>query len=386
MKYLVFDIECCDGKHICEFGYVISDENFKVLKKEYFIINPDKPFNLKGRPDQDDLELCFPEETYYAGKLFPAYYEKIKELLTAKDRIIIGHAVSNDAAFLRTACQRYKLAPLNFSFFDSQRAYSEFSNYKGQISLENVQIKFNLEKPKFLHKSDDDAILTLQLIQSLCEQLSITLPELQTLCPTSCGTSNYFNIQYTGSSLGEMLESLQNNMDSLSNNKKDKCFRSFAEKVENNCAIIQSDLNGKSICFSRQFEKGQLKDALVLLQLLANHRCRYNSKVSECNYYLATEDELTSSEVDEHSRYYAATQTEDGRNVTIVSFEQLCELLRTTVYAVKSLPIPSYKPKKVPRHNKAQSNQSHIGTTLGDFFKAQGINLSDLISTEDDEG
>lgn len=27
MRYLFFDIECCDGKHICEFGYVITDIN-----------------------------------------------------------------------------------------------------------------------------------------------------------------------------------------------------------------------------------------------------------------------------------------------------------------------------------------------------------------------
>ena len=33
MRYLAFDIECCDGKHICEFGYVITDEKFIVEEK-----------------------------------------------------------------------------------------------------------------------------------------------------------------------------------------------------------------------------------------------------------------------------------------------------------------------------------------------------------------
>ena len=33
MRYLCFDIECCDGQHICEFGYVITDENLAVQKK-----------------------------------------------------------------------------------------------------------------------------------------------------------------------------------------------------------------------------------------------------------------------------------------------------------------------------------------------------------------
>lgn len=30
MRYLAFDIECCDGKHICEFGYVITDEKYNI--------------------------------------------------------------------------------------------------------------------------------------------------------------------------------------------------------------------------------------------------------------------------------------------------------------------------------------------------------------------
>lgn len=32
MRYLFFDIECCDGENICEFGYVITDEKFQTLK------------------------------------------------------------------------------------------------------------------------------------------------------------------------------------------------------------------------------------------------------------------------------------------------------------------------------------------------------------------
>ena len=31
MRYLSFDIECCDGRSICEFGYVITDESFNII-------------------------------------------------------------------------------------------------------------------------------------------------------------------------------------------------------------------------------------------------------------------------------------------------------------------------------------------------------------------
>ena len=34
MRYLFFDIECCNGRDICEFGYVITDTEFNVLEKK----------------------------------------------------------------------------------------------------------------------------------------------------------------------------------------------------------------------------------------------------------------------------------------------------------------------------------------------------------------
>ena len=48
MNYLVFDIECCDGRHICEFGYVLADAAFRVLERGVMTIAPEKPFDLGG--------------------------------------------------------------------------------------------------------------------------------------------------------------------------------------------------------------------------------------------------------------------------------------------------------------------------------------------------
>ena len=39
MKYLFFDIECCDGHHICEFGYVLIDEQFNILERDCLTID-----------------------------------------------------------------------------------------------------------------------------------------------------------------------------------------------------------------------------------------------------------------------------------------------------------------------------------------------------------
>jgi hypothetical protein len=49
MKYLFFDCECAncydhEGK-ICSFGYVITDESFRLLEEKDIIINPNAPFD-----------------------------------------------------------------------------------------------------------------------------------------------------------------------------------------------------------------------------------------------------------------------------------------------------------------------------------------------------
>ena len=49
MNYLFFDIECatCRGGKgkICEFGYLLTDDNFNEIKREEILINPNSPFD-----------------------------------------------------------------------------------------------------------------------------------------------------------------------------------------------------------------------------------------------------------------------------------------------------------------------------------------------------
>ena len=62
MKYLFFDIECSNcfqgvGK-MCEFGYVLTDENLVVMKTGDIPMSPGKGrgnrFNLTGRKHEKD--------------------------------------------------------------------------------------------------------------------------------------------------------------------------------------------------------------------------------------------------------------------------------------------------------------------------------------------
>lgn len=85
---MFFDIECSNyfnevGKMI-EFGYVFTDENFKILRKNACVESPERDgknrFYLKGKKSQRDLELPYEYDYYYEQPEFPVFYEKNKTL------------------------------------------------------------------------------------------------------------------------------------------------------------------------------------------------------------------------------------------------------------------------------------------------------------------
>ena len=376
MKYISFDIECCDGKHICEFGYVITDENFKILQKECFTINPNKPFNLIGRENRADCILFFPEETYYQSPEFPVFYNKINDLLSTTDSIIFGHAIRNDAIFLRDACKRYKLPPINFDFVDSQLLYREFSGEKGSISLENAEEILKLEQPQFHHKSDEDALLTIELVEKICEKLNVNVQELITLCPTVCGSSYNYNIQYTGSDLQSMLKALESNSNALSQNKKKICIQKFSKEVQPQGRIVDSNLNGKRICFSIFYEINYTKETIKFIQVLANYGCEYNMKVSENDYYVASDEELTNIQPEKNTRYEAALRSEDGRNVKVLSFADFLKMVDLTADTLETLKMPTIKKQKSTKRRVYSTGS--VSNTLGEQLRAKGIDITKL--------
>lgn len=98
MKYLFFDCEfanCFDSKEkICEFGYVMVNENFNVLYKGNIIINP---IIKDNEWDWYALKkiLTRKRKEYKNRLFFPAYHKKIVALIQNAD-FILGHTIDGD--------------------------------------------------------------------------------------------------------------------------------------------------------------------------------------------------------------------------------------------------------------------------------------------------
>lgn len=190
MRYLFFDIECADGNcAICEYGYVLTDEKFNVLKKINILIDPECEFNLTDRDGQADLKLTYPYSKYYKYYPFDESYEFIKNLMTQKDLLIFGHAVNNDICFLFKDCNRYKLPLFDYTAYDIQNILPVFDkNNKRYTSLENAYVDLVPEEIRSDlkdHKACDDAMKTMLVFKAMAVDLEFTPKELIECCPRS---------------------------------------------------------------------------------------------------------------------------------------------------------------------------------------------------------
>lgn len=199
MRYLFIDIECAEGNMaICEFGYVLTNDKFEIIRKNNYLINPECKFNLVNRKRQKDLVLTYPYDEYYKKDGFIEFYDNIKFLLTQKDLLIFGHAVKNDIRFLVKDINRYNLEVFNFKTYDIQKMLPVFDKHnKRYTSLEEaykdlvpVEVRNNLLD----HRACDDAHKTMLVFKYMINDLGFSPIDLIESCSDSkCSVEDYVN-------------------------------------------------------------------------------------------------------------------------------------------------------------------------------------------------
>lgn len=376
MRYLFFDIECCNGRDICEFGYVITDENFNVIEKRDITINPQSQFNLIGRENHKDLFLAYPEAVYFDSPTFSRYHKEIKTLIEYQDQIIIGHAIENDAKFLRTACERCGLAYISFDFNDSQKMFKEFFNFSKRISLENAGELLEVEKPQYSHKSDDDSLLTMRFVKKMCEYMEVTLPELIDLCPTCSGKIADGNITFADveNRISKWVELAQADENNSIVKKNIKLFHFFLENVKRKNKLVCPKLAGKKICISLNYELYHFKEMLAIIQKITDCGGKYNLKASQNDIFVSYdlydgENNLLPCS----RRKYVDEAISQGKAIQIISFSELLNMLGTTEDELAKTPFPeesAFIKQRQPRKQNTNytDSQSFSGISIGELL------------------
>ena len=350
MKYLSFDIECADGGKatICSFGYVIADEQFNVLKKEDIVMNPEGKFDLEGRAGRPDVKLAYSKERFLRAPKFPHFYTRIKALLENGEYCVIGHSVADDVAYLNKACKRYGLPALAFSYFDTQRFYREVTGERRTISLEKAILALDVACNVQYHRSDEDALATLLVLQKLVQQKGMPFTEyIATPNPCTGKTENYewrwdvapANVRTTARRPREgglREEKYENVM--LKGRKNHTLFLRYLDHGEGICE--KSDkLAGKKVSVSMNYAVNHFKEMNRLVGLIMAAGGEYVLKASTVDVFATFEQIEENGNIRRCSRgEYVKAAVASGAKIEIVTLDELLALLGTTREALESAP------------------------------------------------
>lgn len=308
MNYLFFDIECANcfmGKgKICSFGYVICDEKFNILEQEDILVNPKAKFHL-GKPEENmGITLAYPKETFLNSPKFDAVYPKIKELLTRKDLMAFGHALTNDLSFLQSEFERYNLETFYIKAYDTQVIYRQLKNLKNDVGLEKLCDAYGIEK-EALHRSDYDAYITMQVLKHMCKEKECSIDALLEQIPNS-----YLELKD-----GAIIK--QFNPISPA-----KVLFHYAKKVHMEKTMRDNDLIGVVFAMDETFEETDIEKAKKIVSIIRKKGADFTIRIRKCNYFV---------EVDKDSQKAQKARLcleENGELFKIISLDDLRKMLK----------------------------------------------------------
>ena len=166
MNLLFFDTECsscANGAKICEFGYVLTDMDFNIIKYENLLIDPQSKFNSYGLK-QAGIEFSHSYDEYYKSPDLKERYPIIKGLLTDPDVLPVGYSCDNDARFLISDFKRNKLDIFDYEFLDVMPLFRDGLKREKNLSLDAVYLETGGEDVHH-HEALSDAAMTMQVLK-----------------------------------------------------------------------------------------------------------------------------------------------------------------------------------------------------------------------------
>ena len=180
MRYLFFDLEFASTRDnvrkICEFGYVVTDEDFDLIEKGNMIIDP-----VIKRSEWDRYVikkiLTRPVDEYLTHPDFPSYYGEIKRLFGSAD-FVLGHSVDSDVRAVNDECKRFSLPAIDFDFYDIKRYYKKLTNGENDTGLAKMLDELNIPRADGEHDAGIDAYNTMLAAKGMLASCGMSLGRL----------------------------------------------------------------------------------------------------------------------------------------------------------------------------------------------------------------
>ncbi len=405
MNYLFFDLEEASTKgnicHICEFGYVLTNEKYEVLKQDNFIMNP-----MIERRDWDWYALkkilTRKIKEYENAFHFDYFYLEIAELIKEAD-YIFGHTTAGDVVALNQEFQRNKHKPINFRFYDIAILYRQLQSEKGEgsntISLESMVKQLNIEDgPKVLHDAQFDAYNTMLCMKQIQTNVGKTMEEIIHEYPSFGDETNDFivmSIKLHEEEFEKKCEEILKISDGTnilvgSNGHNMLYYHIYLDNMKPSDNEL-GKFKERKVSISLNYEQDHYRQSLNLIRLISNEGGQVILKASEAD--IVIKYKLINEDGTEHrdTRFeYALEANEGGAHIEIIEFNELLERLGITENELDAMDFPSFDfmyedgcvikdnmvKKAVARKNektKAETHETFFSsddskTTLGDLF------------------
>lgn len=369
MNYLFIDIECAnckDGGKLCEFGYVLTDQNLNELEYKNILINPDADFD----PYVINKMLNFTIKEYKSSPKLNEVYDMIYPLLTAKDTIIVGHTVGGDAVHIGDDCVRYNLPTPDFLYVDVVELFKDFDGSKNATSLVKMCNALEIETDENVHTAAVDARLTMLVAKGLCDKKGVSFSQLIKDVPQCRGSiKNYAKTVEQKENYKQFLLECENNGVKLTNGMQNSNIRLFRKYVSVDGVAYTDKIKDKAVCLSSNFELTDYNGTLNLIQLIKNAEGISVSQPSKCDVFvkfkLQTQDkkEVYCKKLDA-----VLAAKERGKKVEIIELEDFITLLGVSAAALKN-PIRSKVEKLIKERSKHVYSDQEQGATIGEVIK-----------------
>lgn len=331
MKYVFFDIECANcyqGKgKICSFGYVITNENFDVEEKYDMIINPDSKFNLGP-----DIKLAYTKSEFRHASQFPMFYDEIDALLTDPDAMIFGFSANNDARYIRDECIRYELPHIDYVFYDVQQMYMGYDNTKNQPSLVGICDRYGIPESQDVHKSDDDAFMTMEVLRNLCSITNKTVSDLIRDYPRSVGEMKNGEFRWVNNP-GKEEKNQKNKKTKMNKSNQMRKYSANYRYFLRFCnSLVPSEnealpLYGKRVCISVNYEERHFSQMLSIAEQISMLGGKYDCSSDTCDLFVKYELIKTDGTPKKCPRLaHVIEKNNNGDNIAVIDFEDFLGL------------------------------------------------------------